>query len=248
MTMIERHQTGTDEPTGRVRSLLTAAAAPTEPGPQPGESLALAAFRAAHPQERTRMLSRINPVRAALTTSAAALLLTGSLAAAAGALPGAAQDTAHEMLAKIGVTVPGPNEASDGHPDGRGSSGDTEDTTTSDEETTTEDESRGKGSEVSELATNPDLTGIEKGAAVSALASGGSSQAGQHGSAADAPGGAPDTAGRPDTAGKPDTVVTPDSAGRPDTAGQPDDAGRPDTAEKPDDAGEPALPGDQSPN
>ena len=81
-----------------------------------------------------------------------------------------------------------------------------------------------------------------------ALASGGSSQAGQHGSAADAPGGAPDTAGRPDTAGKPDTVVTPDSAGRPDTAGQPDDAGRPDTAEKPDDAGEPAIPGDESPN
>jgi hypothetical protein len=195
------------------------------------------------------MLSRINPVRAALTTSAAALLLTGSFAAAAaGALPGAAQDTAHEVLAKIGVTVPGPNEASDGHPDGRGSSGDDTDETTPTDDTTSTDESteeapasdegtNGKGAEVSELAKNPDLSGIEKGAAVSTLASGGKSQAGQHGTATEDHGGAPTDAGKPDGAGKPDT------AGRPDTAGKPDDAGRPDTAGKPDGAGTPAAPG-----
>ena len=248
MTTNERHETGTDEPTARVTSLLAAAAAPTEPGPQPGESLALAAFRVAHPHERTRMLCSINPVRAALTTSAAALLLTGSFAAAAaGALPGAAQDTAHEMLARIGVTVPGPNEASDGHPDGRGSSDDadettsTEDTTSTDESTddttTADEESQGKGAEVSELAKNPDLSGIDKGAAVSTLASDGKSQAGQHGAATEDHGGAPADAGRPDGAGKPDT------AGRPDTAGKPDDAGKPDTAGKPGGAGTPAAPG-----
>ena len=64
------------------------------------------------------MLSTISPVKAALATSAtAALNLAGAFSAAAtGALPGAAQDTAHEVLAKIGVTVPGPNEASAGHP------------------------------------------------------------------------------------------------------------------------------------
>ena len=91
-----------------------------------------------------------------------------------------------------------------GHPDGRGSSGDdTGDETTADAAATGEDASDGKGAEVSELAKNPDLTGIEQGAAVSALASDGASRAGQHGSANQAPGGAPDTAGKPDGAGAP---------------------------------------------
>src|SRR4029453_16455335 len=110
MTIHERHDTASDTSSAGVRALLAAAAAPTESGPVPGESEALAAFRAAHPHERTRMLSSISPAKAALATSAtAALIFAGAFsAAAAGALPGAAQDTAHEVLAKIGVTVPGP--------------------------------------------------------------------------------------------------------------------------------------------
>lgn len=39
----------------------------------------------------------------------------------------------------------------------------------------------GQGSDVSHLATTTDLTGVDKGAAISTLASGGQSQAGQHG-------------------------------------------------------------------
>ena len=51
-------------------------------------------------------------------------------------------------------------------------------------ESTPETESTsGKGSEISQLATTTDLTGVEKGAAISTLASGGESQAGQHGQA-----------------------------------------------------------------
>ena len=41
----------------------------------------------------------------------------------------------------------------------------------------------GKGAEISELATTTELTGVEKGAAISTLASGGKSQAGQQGEA-----------------------------------------------------------------
>ena len=44
----------------------------------------------------------------------------------------------------------------------------------------------GKGAEISELATTTDLTGVEKGAAISTAASGGKSQAGQRGSASGA--------------------------------------------------------------
>jgi hypothetical protein len=52
----------------------------------------------------------------------------------------------------------------------------------------------GKGAKISSLATTTDLEGVDKGAAISTLASGGQSQAGQngqagaeHGSAAQAP-------------------------------------------------------------
>lgn len=123
----------------------------------------------------------------------AAVLATVALAgttglALAGTLPGAAQDMATEMLAKVGVTVPGPNENAGDHPSVRGASADhtLAEATATDEttETETEDEasSSGKGAEISALATSTDLKGVEKGAAISTLASGGQSQAGQHGS------------------------------------------------------------------
>ncbi len=226
MTIDERHDTAS-ETSERVRALLAAAGAPTESGPVRGESEALAAFRAAHPHERTRMLSKIRPAKAALATSATvALVLAGAFsAAAAGALPGAAQDTAHDVLAKIGVTVPGPKEASDGHPDGRGSSGqDDAEETTSTEDTTdtpeTDEDSPGKGAEISELAKTTDATGVDKGAEISTAASGGNSQAGQHGAPAATPQGPPEGVGAPDGAGRPA------DAGKPDEPGKPADAGK----------------------
>ena len=167
-----------DEP---VRSLLAAAAAPTEPGPLPGEAEALAAFRASQTTTRrspvlTYLTAFRTPIAAALGTGV--LLTTGMGVAMAGSLPGAAQDTASELLGKVGVTVPGADEHSAGHADQRGGSEDAADEPTSSEKD-------GKGSDVSELATTTNKTGVEKGAEVSRLASDGKSQAGEHGKAAE---------------------------------------------------------------
>jgi hypothetical protein len=126
-------------------------------------------------------LSRARLVAAAL---AAALVTTTGLASA-GSLPGAAQDVASEMLAKLGVSVPGPNDHAGTRPDGLGSSG----------AASAAPSGEGKGSEISELARTTDARGVEEGAVVSTAASEGKSQAGQHGSAAIAPN-APATAGK----------------------------------------------------
>jgi hypothetical protein len=104
---------------------------------------------------------------------AAALACSAGLASA-GSLPGAAQQVASDMLAKVGISVPGPNEHADDHPATRGKSAEDHATT-------------GKGSDISELATTTELSGVEKGAAISTAASNGKSQAGQHGSASQAP-------------------------------------------------------------
>jgi hypothetical protein len=119
---------------------------------------------------------------------AAALACSAGLASA-GALPGAAQDIASDMLAKVGISVPGPADNAGTHPSGRGTSA----VTPSNE---------GKGSGISELATTTELTGVEKGAEISTVASNGKSQAGQHGpesgsaaSSADAPVTTPNTGG-----------------------------------------------------
>lgn len=105
---------------------------------------------------------------------AAGLACSAGLASA-GALPGAAQQVASDMLAKVGISVPGPNEHADDHPAVRGKSAEEHATTT------------GKGSDISELATTTELSGVEKGAAISTAASNGKSQAGQHGSGSAAP-------------------------------------------------------------
>ncbi len=74
--------------------------------------------------------------------------------AAAGFLPDAARDAFSSALDRVGITVP----ANGDHP------------STS-------------GEEISEIATTTDATGPDKGAEISSAASGGKSQAGQHGSA-----------------------------------------------------------------
>jgi hypothetical protein len=106
--------------------------------------------------------------RVSAAAIAAALACSAGLASA-GALPGAAQDVASAMLAKVGISVPGSNESAGDHPNVRGSSADTSDVA--------------NGSGISDLATTTELTGVNKGAAISSAASDGKSQAGQHGSA-----------------------------------------------------------------
>ena len=114
--------------------------------------------------------------RLKLATACITVALAGTTGFAfAGSLPGAAQSIASDMLAKAGVSVPSPNSNAGDHPNVRGKSADTAVTTSN----------SGKGSEISELATSTDLKGVAKGAAISTLASGGQSQAGQHGQAAE---------------------------------------------------------------
>jgi hypothetical protein len=120
-------------------------------------------------------------IKLAAALAATALVATTGLAIA-GTLPGAAQDVASAMLAKVGVSVPGPNSNAGDNPSVRGSSS---------EHTTVTTSSSGKGAEISDLATS-DLTGLEKGTAVSTAASDGKSRAGQEHPAAT---GTPDVGG-----------------------------------------------------
>jgi hypothetical protein len=169
----------------RVVSLLEAAAAPTEPGPLPGEAAALAAFRASQPTpRRSSMLTSITSVKTAFAaTLGTGVLLTGGVGmAAAGALPDGAQDTASEMLAKVGVSVPGAAEVAVA--DAR------KEKSTSDEQATEAElpPASDKGQEIAELARSTELEGAEKGAAVSDLASEGKSRAGEDHEATDGSG------------------------------------------------------------
>ena len=103
----------------------------------------------------------MHPVRSKV--GIAALVLSGALGAttglaAAGTLPTGAQALAHDVLAKVGISVPDANAS--GLPD------------------TT------KGSQISDIARTTSTTGVDKGAQVSTAASGGKSHAGQNGSTA----------------------------------------------------------------
>jgi hypothetical protein len=105
--------------------------------------------------------------------------------AMAGALPAPAQDAFAKVLDRVGITVPA---SADQHPS-----------------PTMTDHPASTGTDISQIATDPSTKGVQKGAAVSSTASGGKSQAGQHGSASDHPTGAPSSvpppAGRNGTAG-----------------------------------------------
>ncbi len=207
MTNFERHDMDDPAPDARVAAVLAAAGAPVEPGPQPGEQAALAAFRAVHHRAgRPRMLSTLVPLKTAVAALAGAgVLMTGGVAAAAttGSLPGAAQDTAAQVLSEIGITVPGANDHANGHADQRGSSADHKPATAGQSGTAQHDanepagtgqsaqdqsaqgqsgesaDHKGQGSKISGLATTTDSTGVDKGAEISSQASGGKSQAGQ---------------------------------------------------------------------
>jgi hypothetical protein len=191
----DRLLTGTvmpeDAPPGYsgVASLL-AAARSWEAEPSPArDALTMQRFLAEARSSRTPTStsprrSSVHRIKLAAALATAALASTTGLAFA-GSLPGAAQDVASSMLAKVGITVPGPNDHAGTHPSVRGiSSPDVADAARpKPESTSSEPSGQGKGSEISQLATTTDLTGVEKGAAISTLASGSKSQAAQHGEA-----------------------------------------------------------------
>jgi hypothetical protein len=162
-----------------VATFLAAVADSSRAEDLPGESEAvslLAAVVLSSQTEITRPSRRSIVPRLKLATAFVTVALAGTTGLAfAGSLPGAAQSVASDMLAKAGVSVPGPNSNAGDHPNVRGKSADTPVITSN----------SGKGAEISELATSTDLTGVAKGAAISTLASGGQSQAGQHGQAAE---------------------------------------------------------------
>ena len=119
-------------------------------------------------------------VRTIVVTSALTIVTAG--AAAAVGLPGAAADTATAALERVGITVPGTNDHSDDHANTRGQSGDqlatTEEDSSTTEEATTPSSLPDQAADIVAIATDSSLTGLDKGAAVSAVASDGHSRAG----------------------------------------------------------------------
>ena len=94
----------------------------------------------------------------AVAAGLAGLLALGSGLAAAGALPGAAQGTAHDWLESLGVSVPDPDGNAGDNPHSRGSS---VGATTA----ATAVASSGIGDSISDLAHTTDADGVDKGAA-----------------------------------------------------------------------------------
>jgi hypothetical protein len=129
------------------------------------------------PGVKTKTSRRSSLPRLKVASALATVALAGTTGlAVAGSLPGAAQDIASSMLAKVGVTVPGPATNADTNGSVRG---------------TSPDVAQGPaatGAEIAELATTTTLSGVAKGAAVSTLASGGKSRAGaEHGAPVETP-------------------------------------------------------------
>lgn len=118
------------------------------------------------PNERSIVLKR--SMRWKLSgISVAGLLTVMTGLAFAGSLPGAAQDVASEMLSKVGITVPASDNANY-HSQTRGKSGDTHGA---------ESDSHGKGFDVTSTV-NSTSPGLERGKAVSEVASDGHSVTG----------------------------------------------------------------------
>jgi hypothetical protein len=151
-----------------------------------------------------------------VTAASACLLLTGGFAAAAaGALPGAAQDTVSDMLASLEIEVPGANEHSAGHADTRGKSTEAPPATTATDAPGGMPDAATFGQTIADLAKNTALTGAEKGKAISEAAKS-QGKAGEHGPAT-----APEH-----------SAASGDHAQAPDTAGPPAEGGRGQSGER----------------
>ena len=153
-----------------VAEVLRAAAAEPVVTDSSAEDQAVAAFAAtawvrdAGPvQPKRRFVVPVTSKRKKVAAVAASLglVLSGGLSAA-GALPGAAQDVAHDVLGTMGISVPDPNTNAGDHPDTRGDHAD----------------AQGEPSPVSDIARTTTATGVDKGAEISTLASQGQSRAG----------------------------------------------------------------------
>jgi hypothetical protein len=181
----------------RVRRLLDAAAAPVETtGPLRGEGEALAAFRAS--PQRIKRTSRLSPLVSARAAVASAIgtgvLLTGGVgAAAAGVLPGAAQQTVSSWLETVGISVPAGERAND-NGDLRGRSeqapgeGADENAGPRGSEQTLVDKPKpppaaDHGKQVSGTAKNSTADGEDKGKEIAGVASDGRVNSGDRGSA-----------------------------------------------------------------
>jgi hypothetical protein len=148
------------------------------------------------------MLASPLPRRKISGLAAAFALATMTGTAFAAGLPQAASQTASDTLAKLGISVPGPDSHAGTHPAGQadhatGNSVSELATTTTlagrdkgkaisaaaraTHSAKTSETGHGKGSTVSTVATTTTSTGVDKGAEISTTASGGTSQAGQHG-------------------------------------------------------------------
>ena len=179
-----------DEPAldPRVRELFAAAAAPVETTSSlPGEEEALAAFHTS--ARRTTRSSRLSGAVSGKTAVAAAisagmLLTSGIGAAAAGILPGPAQQTASSVLKTVGISVPAgegtdrngrsdqtPGDRADKNANPRGSEG------------AEMPPAADHGNQVSETAKNTTADGADKGRDVAGVASDGRAKSGDHGSA-----------------------------------------------------------------
>jgi hypothetical protein len=124
------------------------------------------------------------PMKRLTRAKITALVVGGTLMATtglafAGALPAPVQGVASTMLAKIGITVPGPDPHAGTHPDSHGPSGADAASSASPGSRPTDT----KGAQISNLARTTAAMGVAKGAIISSAASDGMSQAGTHGQA-----------------------------------------------------------------
>jgi hypothetical protein len=167
----------------RVATLLTSLTADAKATELSGEGKAIDAISrriaAAAPSTdagntKLSMKRRLQLVGVALVGGATLLSGLG----VAGALPGAAQGVAADVLGTVGLSVPSPNSHSNGNADQRGHSAG---------HANTDNAGANTGANVSGTATDPSTTGLDKGAAVSSDASNGQSRAGQHDSVGAAP-------------------------------------------------------------
>ena len=144
-----------------------------------------------HPPRSRRSTRGASDVAGAALVGSATLFVG---LGAAGALPGAAQVVASNVLGTVGVSAPNPDAPvdvdskpavnSDGSSGGRMST-----------PRQRQHPGAGKGATISGIASDDSTTGVDKGAAVSGVASDGQSQAGQDGAPTSPKTGAPDPAG-----------------------------------------------------
>jgi len=135
--------------------------APARVVPRPGRSFA----------RRTRGRLKVGAV-----VVAGFLMATTGLAMA-GALPGAAQNIASEVLQRIGISVPRSDSPSGVHPGNSGQSSGGESNAPA----------APPGAHISQIAKTTTAIGVDKGAEISTAASGGRSRASQKGTASSRP-------------------------------------------------------------